>query len=82
MCTKIWKNKERYVDEGSVFGLSKIKHVTLQKTVAHDFRYDPRNSFCKKNSVPLPHPQPTLTTTYQAACCCKATQNLIRHSSS
>jgi hypothetical protein len=24
-----------------VFGLSIIKHVTLQKIVAHDFRYDP-----------------------------------------
>ena len=25
-----------------MFGLSIIKHVTLQKIVAHDFRYDPR----------------------------------------
>jgi len=25
-----------------VFGLSIIKHVTLQKIVAHDFRYGPR----------------------------------------
>ena len=36
------KNKESYVDYGGVFGLSIIKHVTLQKIVAHDFRYDPR----------------------------------------
>ena len=35
----MWKNKESYVDEGGVFGLSIIKHVTLQKIVAHDFRY-------------------------------------------
>ena len=27
---------------GGVFGLSIIKHVTLQNIVAHDFRYDPR----------------------------------------
>ena len=39
----MWRNKESYVDEGGVFGLSIIKHVTLQKIVAHDFRYDPRN---------------------------------------
>ena len=39
----MWKNKESYVDEGGVFGLSIIKHVTLQKIVAHDFRYGPRN---------------------------------------
>jgi hypothetical protein len=38
----MWKNKERSVDRGGVFGLSLIKHVTLQKIVAHDFRYDPR----------------------------------------
>ena len=38
----MWKNKECYVDEGGVLGLSIIKHVTLQKIVAHDFRYDPR----------------------------------------
>ena len=38
----MWKNKESYVDEGGVFGLSMIKQVTLQKIVAHDFRYDPR----------------------------------------
>ena len=38
----MWKNKESYVDYGGVFGLSIIKHVTLQKSVAHDFRYDPR----------------------------------------
>ena len=38
----MWKNKESYVDYGGVFGLSIIKHVTLQKIVAHDFRYDPR----------------------------------------
>ena len=25
--------------------MSIIKHVTLQKTVAHDFRYDPRSTF-------------------------------------
>ena len=35
----MWKGKESYV-----FGLSIIKHVTLQKIVAHDFRYDPRIS--------------------------------------
>jgi hypothetical protein len=40
----MWKNKERSVDEGGVFGLSIIKHVTLQKIVAHDFRYDPRRT--------------------------------------
>ena len=40
--TIMWKNKESYVDEGGVFGLSIIEHVTLQKMVAHDFRYDPR----------------------------------------
>ena len=40
----MWKNKEGYVDKGGVFGLSIIKHVTLQKIVAHDLRYDPRNS--------------------------------------
>ena len=40
----MWKNKESYVDEGGVFGLSIIKNVTLQKIVAHDFRYDPRMS--------------------------------------
>ena len=38
----MWKNKESYVDQGGVFGFSIIKHVTLQKIVAHDFRYDPR----------------------------------------
>ena len=38
----MWKNKESYVDLGGVFGLSIIRHVTLQKIVAHDFRYDPR----------------------------------------
>ena len=50
MCTKkwaiMWKNKESYVDEGGVFGLSIIKHVTLQKIVAHDFRYAPRVCVC------------------------------------
>jgi hypothetical protein len=40
----MWKNKERSVDLGGVFGLSIMKHVTLQKIVAHDFRYDPRIS--------------------------------------
>ena len=39
----MWKNKENYVDQDGVFDLSIIKHVTLQKIVAHDFRYDPRN---------------------------------------
>ena len=39
----MWKNKESYVDYGGVFGLSIIKHIALQKIVAHDFRYDPRN---------------------------------------
>jgi len=38
----MWKNKKSYVDLGGVFGLSIIKHVTLQKIVAHDFRYDLR----------------------------------------
>ena len=38
----LWKNKESYVDESGVFGLSIIKQVTLKKIVAHDFRYDPR----------------------------------------
>jgi hypothetical protein len=37
-----WKNKERSVDCGGVFGLSIIKHVTLQQIVAHGFQYDPR----------------------------------------
>jgi hypothetical protein len=27
-----------------VFGLSIIKHITLQKIVAHDIRYDPGNN--------------------------------------
>ena len=40
----MWKNKESYVDYGGVFGLSIIKHVTLQIIVAHDFRYDLRRS--------------------------------------
>ena len=40
----MWKNKERYIDLDGVFGLSIIKHVTLQKIVAHDFRYDPRRN--------------------------------------
>ena len=40
----MWKNKGSYVDWGGVFGLSIMKHVTLQKIVTHDFRYDPRNS--------------------------------------
>ena len=38
----MWKNKESYVDYSGVFCLSIIKYVTLQKIVAHDFRYDPR----------------------------------------
>ena len=38
------KNKESYIDEDGVFGLSIIRQVTLQKIVAHDFRYDPRKS--------------------------------------
>ena len=33
----------RSAQHGGVFGLSIIKHVTLQKNVAHDFWYDPRN---------------------------------------
>ncbi|PNF14105.1 hypothetical protein B7P43_G01068, partial [Cryptotermes secundus] len=37
----MWKNKERSIDLGGVFGLSIIKHVTLQKIVAHDFQYNP-----------------------------------------
>jgi hypothetical protein len=37
----MWKNKERSVDLGGIYGLSRIQHVTLQKIVAHDFRYDP-----------------------------------------
>jgi hypothetical protein len=43
----MWKNKERSVDWGGVCGLSIIKHVTLQKIVAHDFQYDPRISILK-----------------------------------
>jgi hypothetical protein len=45
----MWKNKERSVDWGDVFGLSIIKHVTLQKIVAHDFQYDPykRYTLCR-----------------------------------
>ena len=39
----LWKNKERSVDYSGVFGLSILKHVTLQKIVAHDFWYDPHN---------------------------------------
>ena len=35
MCTKKWRLC-------GVFGLSIIKHVTLQKNVGHDYRYDPR----------------------------------------
>jgi hydroxymethylpyrimidine/phosphomethylpyrimidine kinase len=31
----------RSAQHGGVFGLSIIKHVTLQKIVAHDFQYDP-----------------------------------------
>jgi len=46
----MWKNKERSVDYGGVFGLSIIKHVTLQKIVAHDFRYDPHIS-CEVNFI-------------------------------
>ena len=38
----MWKNKESYIDQDGVFGLSIIKYVTLQKIVAHDFRYFPR----------------------------------------
>ena len=45
----MWKNKESYVDEGGVFGLSIIKYVTLQKIVAHDFRYDPRSTEINMN---------------------------------
>ena len=40
----MWKNKESYVDQGGLFGLSIIEHVTLQKIVAHDFRYVPRTT--------------------------------------
>ena len=49
----MWKNKESYVDEGGVFGLSIIKHVTLKKIVAHDFRYDPRTLKYSKKSSPI-----------------------------
>jgi hypothetical protein len=42
----MWKNKERSVDSGGVFGLSIIKHVTLQKIVAHDFQYNPVQIKC------------------------------------
>jgi hypothetical protein len=38
----VWKNKEKSVDCGGEFSLSLIKHVTLQKIVAHDVQYDPR----------------------------------------
>jgi hypothetical protein len=41
---EMWKNKERFVDWGGVFFLSIIKHVTLQKIVAHGFQYDPCTS--------------------------------------
>ena len=44
MCKEVvimWKNKERSVDYSGVFGLSIIKHVTLQKIVTHGFRYNP-----------------------------------------
>ena len=45
MCTKKWRlcGKIKKGLKGGVLGLSIIKHVTLQKIVAHDFRYDPRN---------------------------------------
>ena len=33
----MWKNKESYVDEGGVFDLSIIKHVTLQKLLLITF---------------------------------------------
>ena len=39
---------------GGVFGLSIIKHVTLQKIVAHEFQYDHRN-FTKVPSFLLYH---------------------------
>ena len=32
-----WKNKESYVDQGGVFGLSIIKHVTLKKLLLMTF---------------------------------------------
>jgi hypothetical protein len=38
----MWKNKERSLDWGGVFGLLIIKHVTLQKIASHDFLYDRR----------------------------------------
>ena len=47
----MWKNKESYVDKGGVFGLSIIKHVTLQKIVAHDFRYGPRIWMLKNEGI-------------------------------
>ena len=31
--------------------MSIIKHVTLQKIVAHDFRYDPRRSHTTRTSL-------------------------------
>ena len=46
----MWKNNESYIDYGGVFGLSIIKQVTLQKIVAHDFRYDP----CNMRHITLP----------------------------
>jgi hypothetical protein len=51
----MWKNKERTVDLDGVFGLSIIKHVTLQRIVAHDFQYDSRmlklGYICKTNLI-------------------------------
>ena len=49
----MWENKESNVDEAGVFGLSIIKHVTLQKIVAHDFQYDPRTLTLLR--VPIPN---------------------------
>ena len=46
-CVGVWNPAVRNpiytnVIKGGVFGLSIIKHVTLQKILDHDFRYDPR----------------------------------------
>jgi hypothetical protein len=42
-----------------VFGLSIIKHVTLQKIVAHDFRYDP-STWCGVAEFQAVHSQSAL----------------------
>ena len=65
----MWRNKESYVDEGGVFGLSIIKHVTLQKIVAHDFRYDPRIPEVTYLLLNLIFPVNSKTTHYRTCLC-------------